>query len=240
MAGLSAEAAGLTNYITKRDWRRYQDRELRAEGHEGLMLNVNVAANIQTTPPGSATPLKVVAQARRGDGKKTIIAGNQTTLWAYTGTDDTHYVLNNSGMPDYFANDAGAYVDETQYGWIQIAGSIICQRRRWEAVQVGDYLVLNNGVDLPMTYHPGDSQAYPIYELREQQVASVGTIAAHNGNLLVMDLWIINDTDFQNLMAPTTRRVMLASVNSSGRGERAGWNAFPRCDRDAGADPVLG
>src|ERR1700756_644901 len=97
MAGLSAEAAGLANYVTKRDWRRYQDRELRAEGHEGLMLNASVAANIQTTPSGSTTPLTLIAQARRGDDMKVVIAGNATTLWAYTGTSDPHYVLNSSG-----------------------------------------------------------------------------------------------------------------------------------------------
>jgi len=292
MAGMSSEAAGLGNYIVKRDWRRVIDREIRAEGCDGLALNPMIDSRIQTYPGDGSDPLTVLAQARRGDGKRTIVAGNKTTLWAYTGTEDTRYVigpgsaippgatwsgfpsdplhlqltvgtfysfvLGNSyalgtysggtsgawtsvleasgtftttqadyylfgpratvctalilatstlgvvGSSDYFLNDdTTPYVDETQNGWIQIAGGLSALGRRWEAVQVGDYLVLNNGVDLPLTYHPGDQSAFPIYELREQQIASVGTIAAHDGNLLCMDLWQINDADFAMLMAPT-------------------------------------
>jgi len=209
MSGFSAEAPGLQNYLIKRDWRRFYDKEIRAEGHEGLVLNQSVTPGIQITPTGSSGPLSLICQARRGDGMRVIVAGNQTTLWAYTGTQDTHYAINATGGYDYFANDAGVYVDETQYGWIQIASGLSTSGRRWEAESCGDYIVLNNGVDLPLTYRPGESTAKPIYELREQQIASVGTIAVHNGILLAMDLWIINDTDFENLMAPTV-------VNSDG------------------------
>jgi hypothetical protein len=216
MTGLSTDSAGLANYVVKRDWRRHLDREIRAEGCEGLALNPLINLDIQTYPGNSTTPLTVVAQARRGDGKRVIVAGNATTLWAYTGTEDTRYALNASGSSDYFANDAGTYVDETQYGWIQIAGGLSANGRRWESVQVGDYLVLNNGVDLPLTYRPGDLKAFPIYELREQQIASVGTIAAHDSNLLCMDLWQINDADFAVLMAPT-RGAYPVSHTSSGQ-----------------------
>lgn len=205
MGGLSYESAGISNYIAKQDWRRHQDRELRAEGHEGLFLNPLVTKGIQVTPAGSTTPVTLICQARRGDGKRVIVAGNQTSLWVYTGTEDTHYVLNTAGLPDYFANDeastTGPYVDETQYGWNRIASGLSGIGNRWESVQVGNYICLNNGVDLPLTYRPGDGQAFPIYELREQQIASVRTIAAHNGNLLCMGLWIINDAPFAALMA---------------------------------------
>lgn len=283
MGGLSYEAAGLSNYITKRDWRRYGDRELRAEGNEGLYLNVLVAKNIQVTPAGSTFPLTLICEARRGDGKRTVVAGNQTTLWAYTGTEDTHYVLNSEGQPDYFSNTINGptppdvpvysgggdnffsnlvsgqkytltfgqndnaakinnqvylgpnpvtftagpgpvtlfgkpnlpttaqltapYVDENQYGWIQIASGLSASGRRWEAVSVGDYICLNNGVDLPLTFRPGDQSAFPIYELREQQIACVGTIASHVGNLLCMDITSINDAPFAALMAPVTGAV---------------------------------
>jgi hypothetical protein len=224
MAGLSAESADLSNYIIKRDWRRYLDREMRAEGYEGLVLNQLVTSSIQVTPPGSSVPLTVIAQAHRGDGKLTIVAGNKTTLWALTATEDTHYVLSAAGAADYFAS--GSYVDETQYGWIQIASGLSSAGRRWEAVVCGDFLVLNNGVDLPLTYRPGDMAAKPIYELREQQIASVGTIAVHGGILLCMDLWQINDADFANLMAPTQGAVN-ASVNSSGVVSVVAGTLFP-------------
>lgn len=233
MAGLSSEAAGLANYIAKQEWRRYKDRELRAEGHEGLALNRLLGSALQTTPAGSTTPPTVIAGARRGDGKMTIVAGSQTTLWAYTALDDTRYVSNN-GVDDYFAS--GSYVDGTQYGWIQIAGGLSTAGRRWEAVQVGDYLCLNNGVDLPLTYQPGDGQAFPIWELREQQIASVGTIAEHNGNLLCFDLWIINDADFLALMTPvsvtsdtvfTPNPAQYAAFTDATRMQRFPWRCLP-------------
>jgi hypothetical protein len=155
-----------------------------------------------------------------------VVAGNQTTLWACTASVDSHYVLNPSGSPDYFANDTGIYVDETQYGWIQIASGLSSNGNRWEAVGCGDWLVLNNGVDLPLTYRPGDMTALPIYELREQQIASVGTIAINSGNLMIADLWIINDDAFLALMAPTAGAVS-ASMTSAGVVSVAAATLFP-------------
>ena len=203
MSSLSSESPGIQDYSVKRDWRRYMDREIRAEGHRNILLAPLVDPDIQAVPNGSSTPITLIAEARRGDGKKTIVCGNKTTLWAYTALDDSHYAISDDLVTyDYFANDDGNYVDEVQYGWIQIAAGLSEDGRRWEAESVGDYIVLNNGVDLPMTYRPGDLTAKPIYELREQGVASVGTIAFDSGNLLCCDLWQINDIDFEELMAP--------------------------------------
>jgi hypothetical protein len=232
MPGLSSESAGLANYIVKRDWRRVMEREIRAEGYTGLVLSPSVTSDIQVTPPGSATALTVIAMAKRGDGKRVIVAGNPTTLWAYTGTEERHYCLSAGGESDYFAS--GSYVDEMQYGWIQIAQGLSTSGRRWEAVAVGDYLCLNNGVDLPVTYRPGDPAAYTIYELREQQIASVGTIAVHDGNLLCMDLWQINDNAFDDLMAPA-ESALAASQDATGVVSVLAGELFP----DATVTPGL-
>ena len=59
---------------------------------------------------------------------------------------------------------------------------------RWEGVNLNGFAVFNNGRDLPVTYRIGDTDAVPIYELREQGVAAVGTICEHSGILLVMDI----------------------------------------------------
>lgn len=226
MGGLSAESAGLQNYSTKREWRRYMERELRAEGYEGLVLDQSVTHSIQITPQGSSGPITMIASARRGDGKRVIVAGNPSTLWAYTATEDSHYVLDVDGTADYFLNDGGAYVDQTQYGWIVIASGLSANGNRWEAVQVGDYVCLNNGVDLPLTYRPGDMRAYPIYELREQQIANVLTIANHNGNLLVSNLNVINTSPFLALMSATVSAVP-ASMNASGVVSVVSGTLFP-------------
>lgn len=55
---------------------------------------------------------------------------------------------------------------------------------RWEAVDMNGWTVFNNGEDLPATYRVGDAEAVPIYELREQGIAYVGTIGEDNGILL--------------------------------------------------------
>jgi hypothetical protein len=209
MCSLSAESPGLANYKVKRDVRRFYDREIRAEGHAMLFLNPTLPVGLQGTPGSGGRPqgpITVVAEARRGDGKRAIVVGNQTTLWACAATEEPEYA------DDYFAAD---YTDTSLAGWTQIASGLSSNGRRWEAVQVGDYLCLNNAVDLPLTYRPGDAAALPIYELREQGIASVGTIAAHNGNLLVMDLWQINSDAFLNLMN-ATESVLPASQDATG------------------------
>lgn len=199
LCGLSADGPGLSNYRVKRDFRRCYDREIRAEGHDSLYLyNPALTRGQMATPAGSTGPVAVVAAARRGDGKRTIVAGSETTLWACDINEDVSYAN------DYFAAD---YTSTTQTGWRVIASGLSPNGNQWEAVQVGDYLCFNNGVDLPLTYRPGDAQAHPIYELREQGIASVGTIASHAGLLLACDLWQINPDAFNALMAPVTSAV---------------------------------
>lgn len=218
MCSLSAETPGLANYKVKRDFRRFYDREIRAEGHATLFLNPQLPANLQAGPGGPPQgPVTVVAEARRGDGKRSIVIGNQTTLWACAATEEPEYA------DDFFGED---YTDTTVAGWMQIASGLSPNGRRWEAVQVGDYLCLNNAVDLPLTYRPGDEIALPIYELREQGIASVGTIAAHNGNLLVMDLWQIDDDAFTALMSPTASAVS-ASQDATGLVSASVATLFP-------------
>lgn len=76
---------------------------------------------------------------------------------------------------------------------------------RWEFVEIRNYLIINNGVDLPIVYHSdyGD-RAYPLYGLRENGVVSVGTIASYQDRLFCGDLtritagqdeWFKNATD---------------------------------------------
>lgn len=108
------------------------------------------------------------------------------------------------------------YYDENAYGWVQIAAGLNSNglARRWESVQVADYLVLNNGVDLPLTYNLQEVQAYPIYELREQQIAAVGTIAAHAGILCCADIYQIQDQAFLDIMTPISSAAQASQDNT--------------------------
>ena len=72
---------------------------------------------------------------------------------------------------------------------------------RWEAHNTGGVLVFNNGYDLPVTYKLNEFQAVPIYELREQGIAYVDTIAEYNGMMLAADIGEISDTYLPTQMA---------------------------------------
>jgi hypothetical protein len=116
----------------------------------------------------------------------------------------------------YFDTEGGlTYFDDGMSGWEVIGTGFSTTGRRWEAVQVGDYLVLNNGADLPMTYNLQESAVKPIYELREQQIACVGTIAAQDGILCCMDITQINDVPFLAIMQPIAAAVN-AAQNTTG------------------------
>jgi len=119
------------------------------------------------------------------------------------------------------------YYDDAAYSWKQIGSGLSAACNRWEFVQVGDYLVLNNGVDLPVTYNLLDQAVKPIYELREQGIASVGTVASHDGNLLCGDIWQINNDAFLALMAaiPAAR---FADQDNTGKVSVIAAELFPR------------
>ncbi len=50
MYSLSSEAAGLSNYHIKRDFRRCYDREIRAEGHDALYQYNPALTQVQILP----------------------------------------------------------------------------------------------------------------------------------------------------------------------------------------------
>lgn len=70
---------------------------------------------------------------------------------------------------------------------------------RWEAVNMNGWAVFNNGEDLPATYRVGDEHAIPIYELREQGIAYVGTIGETNGILMCGCIGEIEDEKLAEL-----------------------------------------
>ena len=181
---VSADQVGIQNYRLKRNWRRYIDRERRREGLDYFQLRTPDLKHVQAINAGS--PIILMLEAFRSDGKRAIICATQTTIYRYTNAE-----MNLLYCPGY--TNADSYF--TPYGnpWTVIGSGFSTQGHRWEAVQVQDDIVFNNGVDLPVAYNLGDLQVFPIYELREQGVISVGTIASYFGMLMCFNILQIKD-----------------------------------------------
>lgn len=219
----SSENAGAFNYRIKRDWRRVLDGELRREGRSYLWPNFAIPLgaqslnsfhpiNLITTAWGSNGRTAVIAGSKGtlyryfalespgyygGDtgGPYYTPTGPSTPYMALVGADTPYY--DDASSPDpYMAatgDDTPYYVENEGY-WLEIGSGFSEDGRRWEAVQCGDYLIFNNGVDLPVSYSLVDYQrVVPLYELRELGVARVGTIAEVNGVLVCMDVTMIKD-----------------------------------------------
>jgi hypothetical protein len=226
MTGLSAESAGVANYTLKQDFRRVLERDIRAEGYEWYRPNPIYDKLTQSLPAGSTSPISLISECGLGNGRIALIAGNQTTLWRYIGLEQPNY-FDTEGGSSYFDTEGGSsYFDDGMAGWEVIGSGFSTAGRRWEAVQCGDYLVLNNGADLPMTYSLQESFVKPIYELREQQIASVGTIAVQDGILCCMDITQINDAAFLSIMSPVPAAVN-ATQDATGKVSPAAATLFP-------------
>lgn len=177
---VSAESAGIANYVQKQDWRRELDVEVRREGHE--YFNPAGASNSAEAFPASTNAISLIHMARRPNGEVAIIVGTDTTLYRYKKLDTIAYVDS-----DYVSS----YFDPSQDLW-QTIGTAFTTRangaKRWQAVNLNGYVVLNNGIDLPVTYRVEDQEVQPIYELREAGVEKVGCIASYNGILVLGDI----------------------------------------------------
>ena len=65
--------------------------------------------------------------------------------------------------------------------------------RRWECVEVSGYVIFNNGYDLPLAYRSDWSKAESLRGLRENGIASVGTIQSYDGRLVCADIMEIDE-----------------------------------------------
>lgn len=214
---LSAETAGIANYVEKQDWRRDLDVEVRREGHEYFQPEGAYAAAF----PGTTDALSLIHMARRPNGDVAIIAATETSIFRYRGSDDMTYVdstyLEGS---DYFAT--------SQTNWITIGSGFTTRANgasRWQAVNLNGFTVFNNGYDLPVSYRVEDEQTRPLFELREAGVATVGCIASYNGILMLgdvteiesLDKWKSSSTPYGTVTEPTARnhtRLIWSQVNN--------------------------
>ena len=189
MSGPSSESAGIANWTIKRDFRRELDGEVRSEGCDRFAPDPQNPVQ----PDTQGEPISLVAMVREPNGRTAVVVGTKTTLYRYFGLDNGAYFEDGYIEEGYFDDNPGV--------WVVIGRGFSSQGRRWEALSINGYLVLNNAVDLPLTYRVEEMEAKPIYELREQGIASVGTIAEHNGILVCGDIRQIEAEQHLRLMS---------------------------------------
>ena len=222
----AADTPGLANYRVKRDFRRVADREVVREGHDYFRPNKvrDAAAQYHIGEPLTCLFLAHGANttAILGASKSKLYRFSTLNVAGYVSDVDSQFYfsptgpntpyiategvgapyINESDESDYIAPDAsGAYFDDNPGLWEVIGDGFSLEARRWEAVEVGEQVVFNNGVDLPVTFDLRESKARPIYELREQGVARVGTIAETNGLLVCADVWMVREDKLLPLFA---------------------------------------
>jgi hypothetical protein len=214
---LSAGTVGLSDHVILRDFRRDLDVVVRAEGHIKFAPNPLVSEATQSEPAGADGPITVISEVTLASGRYCAVCGTKTQLWAYFG--EASGYVEGSGSDAYVNEYGGGYLYWTKNtGNWELIGSGFSADGRWESVQVGSWLVLNNGVDLPLTYRVGETSAKPIYELREAGIASVGTIVEISGILVALDIRQISSTKHLELMSPivATGNAAVGGATSSG------------------------
>lgn len=229
MPTVSCPTCGIADYRVKRDWRRFLDREIRSEGYVPFRPNTTIPAGLQALPnyPETDEDINLITQVRNPNGKFAFICGTKTKLWRYFGLEEGGYA------EDYVEDD---YVDDNPGEWILIGSGFSPNGRRWESYNINGYLVLNNGVDLPMTYRFDDFEVKPIYELRENGVAAVDTISELNGILYLCGIkQITEEKSIENLSLIDSGVITAAQT-----GSQSSWpitvaqEGYLRVDYDAG------
>ncbi len=183
----AGSSGGIANWVEKVNMRRVVDAEQRREGWVPF-APVNVVPGDQPLGIAGAYP---VAQFARPNGSAALVAAAPGALWRFFPLGGYRYV-----EEGYWADGYVNEFDKDDYRWIQIAGALALEgegAKRWQAESVNGYLVLNNGVDLPLLYREEWTSARPMHELREQGIARVGRIVRYGTYLFFMDLTEITD-----------------------------------------------
>lgn len=163
--------------------------------------------------------INLIARAVRPNGDTAIIAGTPTTLYRQMVFNDPK--VYEDGV--FETTGVGTPIYSLYNGDWEIIGSGFSENaRRWQWVNINGYMVLNNGVDLPVTFRVENAEVEPIYELRESGVASVGWISAFNGVLFCSDIRQLTDDGFDDVVRPVGfGRTVISFVSNSGTGATA-------------------
>jgi len=269
VAAISDESARFPNYTVKRDWRRELDREIRREGDELFVPDTDQGIGNQPYPnfPSTTAPITLVHLARRPNGEHAIIVGTDAKLWRYFAMEDARYMEDTGTNTPYFDDTTpdGVYMSDINGEWLTIwetqSGT---SGKRWQAENLNGYVVFNNQQDIPFTYRIEEYEVEPIWELREQGIAEVGTICVYGNFLVLGDVEEIKEDELTGIMngadpygpvhtSLTNRigyRVMWSGAGEPRRwasnvqvevneGSRQAWSAYPMESLNAGDAVVV-
>lgn len=158
-ASLSTENVGEANYVRKLNLRREGDQEKRREGWTLFKPDAGGSDN-QSVYDGVET-LNRLAELRRPNGERVVVAASRTKIKKF----DTATGL-----------------------WSTIGSGYSAQGKRWQVDTMNGYLVLNNTVDLIVSYRVEEAAVVPMYELRDVGIARVGRLRQNNGFILIADI----------------------------------------------------
>lgn len=153
---LSLENVPETGFSRILNMRREGDQLARQEGW--ILFKPNPAgADAQATFDATESVLRL-AELVRPNGDRVVIGASRTKL-------------------KRFLTSTGAWTDIN--GGLTFSAS----GKRWRVETLNGYLILNNGVDLPVSYRVEDAAVTQIFELRQVGIAAVERICQYNGFL---------------------------------------------------------
>jgi hypothetical protein len=159
--------------------------------------------------------INLITKAVRPNGDTAIIVGTPTTLYRQMVFEDPRVYEDDV----YASSGNGTPVYSIYNGDWAVIGSGFSAGLRWQWVNIDGYLALNNGVDLPVTFRVEDTQVKPIYELRENSVASVGSISSLNDVLFCGDIRQLTEDGISEIMLPVGFGVTeIRFISNSGSG----------------------
>jgi hypothetical protein len=151
----SHDNVGAQNYVEKVNVRRQDDAEVNREGYVRFRPIENLPVEAQSSLPAD---INGQFEAVRPNGERAFIATSPEQIFK-------------------FRPNTGS--------WTVIGSGFSATGNRWQGVNLNGWLVLNNGVDLPVTYRVEDVAVQPMRELREVGVASVTHIEVDNAFLML-------------------------------------------------------
>lgn len=161
----------------------------------------NTVTVYQDNYPGTTTPLGVLTVS----GSAILISSNGSIYTATvfpSGLPESQYVFDGSENILRLAELVRPNGDRVVVGagrtklkkfntgtgvWSDINGGLTFSSsgKRWQVETMNGYLILNNTVDLMVSYRVEDAAVKPIYELRQVGIAAVERIRQYNGFLLL-------------------------------------------------------
>lgn len=226
VTALSPDSITAADYTVKREFRRDLDAEIRREGYDQFWPNRSIPIGDQPFPNSiKDEPITGLWEARSTTGKTAVLAATPTKLYRYFGLENGEYVSTDPNdylfapqpqIPSYITPNTAPnvppytpYWDDSPGVWLQIGEGFSTNGHRWEAVLLNGYIVFNNGYDLPVTFRLEEFEVTPIYELREQGIASVGTIEEMANRILAADITEVND--LAEILTPVSSGVITAA-----------------------------